>query len=153
MYDKQLLHSFVGPREEPAARPLKRPAPPPAPRRPRRKARRLPPIDFPELPIFIADDELFTELPSSRPWFEGDFFRPFLYKTWWKAARFHRFSPCSGLFPADLPLVCGRGPARQEDPLIIRTRRSCRGARGGELENMREELAQELQVVQKATFF
>eukprot|EP00435_Cladocopium_sp_Y103_P048772 s1844_g14.t1 len=69
------------------------------------KRRRLPPIDFPELPILIADHE------------DQDMF-PMLAK-------------------------------RRTAPLAIQTQRNCRKARAQELEVMRENLAQELQSVQK----
>lgn len=69
------------------------------------KRRRLPPIDFPELLILIADHE------------DQDM----------------------------LPMLANRRTA----PLAIQTQRNCRKARAQELEVMRENLAQELQSVQK----
>lgn len=69
------------------------------------KRRRLPPIDFPELPILIADHE------------DQDMF-PMLAK-------------------------------RRTGPLAIQAQRNCRKARAQELEVMRDNLAQELQSVQK----
>lgn len=139
---------------EPPSRPAPKRAPPgPAggPRRPRKAAkRRLPPIDFPELPILIADEEeLFPELPSPRT--QG---RKLVGSTLWirifiyfrgKATDFDRFSAICLDFRGARCLFAGR----RDDPLVLRTRRSCRQARHGELDAMREELAQELPVVQR----